>query len=99
VPVEVGPVSCVKVRELQHSGVLKVAGRLVAKQVRQFAATFEIEIHRQEGDVVCDVDETETVVELDAIEDRQCLRRDVNVVEVEIAMTVADPVLLNSLKK
>ena len=69
------------------------------KQVRQVAATFEIEIHRQEGDVVCDVDETETVVELDAIEDRQCLRRDVNVVEVQIAMTVADPVLLNSLKK
>src|SRR5437899_1649962 len=92
-------IAFVKIRDLQQVRVAKFAGRVSKQQIRQISAAFEVKIHCQEREIVRDVDETEPVVELDAIEDRQPVRREVNVVEVEIAMAIADSMLLHSLEK
>ena len=57
---------------------------------------FEIKIHREKCEIVRDVDEAEAVVELDAIEDGHRLRREMDVIEVQIAVAIANPTLLNS---
>lgn len=59
----------------------------------------EIKIHRQEGEVIRDVDEAEPVVEFDAIEDGCRFRREMNVIEVQVAMAIANPALLNTFLK
>ena len=51
----------------------------------------KIEIHREKRDVAGDVEMAEAVVELDAIVDVQRVIRHVDVVEVEVAMAIADP--------
>src|SRR5207249_9565929 len=83
-------------RQLQHLAVAKFARRISEKQICQVASLFEIEIHRQKGEIVSDIDEAEAVVEFDAIENRQCSWRDVDVIEVEIAVAIVNAMLLNS---
>ena len=62
-------------------------------------AAFEIKVHRQKCEIVRDVDEAEAVVKLDAIEDDVALRSDMDVIEVQIAVAIANPMLLNSFPK
>ena len=52
---------------------------------------FEVEIHRQKCQVVRDVDEAESIVELYTIEDGYRFRREMDVIETQIAMAIANP--------
>ena len=63
-------VALVEIRDLQHARVVELARGISEKQVPQVASAFEIKIHRQEREIVGNVDETESVIKLDAIEDR-----------------------------
>src|SRR5437899_1225377 len=65
-----GAITLVKIGNLQQAVILKFAGGGLQSQICQIAAAFEIEVHRQEGEIVGNVDETESVIKLDAIEDR-----------------------------
>ena len=75
-------IALVEIRDLQHSTVLKFARCVSEKRVSQVAPAFEIEIHRQKRDIVCDVDKAKAVVELDAVEDGNRFRREMDVVEM-----------------
>src|SRR5437764_8882093 len=92
-------IALIETRDLQHCDVLKLAHRISQKQICQVASPFKIKIHRQKSDVIGDIDEAEAIVEFDAIEDRKGIWRDVDVVEVEVAVTIANAMLLNSLAK
>ena len=92
-----GAIAFVKVRDLQHSGVAKFACRISEKQVSRVPSAFEIEIHCQKREVVGDVYETEAVVKLDAIEDGGRLRSEMDVIEVQIAVAIKNPVVFNPL--
>ena len=93
------PIALVEVYQLQHLGVAKFARCISQKQICEVASPFEIEVHRQKGEIIGDVDKAETVVEFDAIENRQCSWRDVDVIEVEIAVAIVNAMLLNSFAK
>ena len=93
------PIALVEIRQLQHLTVAKFERRISEKQICQVASPLEIEIHRQKGEIVSDIDEAEAIVEFDAIENRQCIWRDVDVVEVEIAVAIVNAMLLNSFAK
>ena len=59
--------------------------------------TFEVEIHREKGEIVRDVDEAQAIAELDAIENRDRFRRDVDVIEVQVAMAIANALFCDAL--
>src|SRR5207237_2709284 len=98
-PANKGAIALIETRDLQHCDVLKLAHRISQKQICQVASPFKIKIHRQKSDVIGDIDEAEAIIEFDAIEDRQCIWRDVDVVEVEVAVTIANAMLLNWIAK
>ena len=60
---------------------------------------FEIKVHGQKCEIIRDVDEAEAIVKLDAIEDGRRFRSNMDVIEVQIAVAIANPVLLNSFPK
>ena len=93
------PIALIEVRDLQHSAIAKVARSISQKQVSQVTSALEIEIHRQKREVVGDVDEAESVVELDAIKDGGRLRAKMDVIEMQIAVAIEDPMLLNAFKE
>src|SRR5439155_17433408 len=94
-----GAVALVEIRDLQHARVVELARGISEEQVPQVASAFEIKIHRQEREIVGNVDEAKPIVKLDAIEDSSRFRREMDVVEVQIPMTIANAVLLNPLAK
>src|SRR5438045_8349802 len=98
-PANKGAIALIETRDLQHGDVLKLARHISQKQICQVASPFKIKIHRQKSDVIGDIDEAEAIVEFDAIEDRKGIWRYVDVVEVEVAVTIANAMLLNSLAK
>src|SRR5437660_12022403 len=98
-PANKGAIALIETRDLKHCDVLKLAHRISQKQICQVASPFKIKIHRQKSDVIGDIDEAEAIVEFDAVEDRKGIWRDVDVVEVEVAVTIANAMLLNSLAK
>jgi len=69
------------------------------KQLRQIASTVEVKIHRQKCEIVGDINETKPVVKLDAIEDGGCFRSEMDVIEVQIAVAIENPMLLNPIAK
>ena len=78
---------------------MELACGISKEQIPQIASAFEIEIHRQKGEIVCNVKETESVVKLDAIEDGSRFRTEMNVIEMQIAMAIENPMLFNPLAK
>ena len=74
---------------------MKLAHRGLKKQIRQVASAFQIKIHPQKREIVCNVDETEAIVELDAIEDRGRGGSEMDVIEMQIAVAIENPMLLN----
>ncbi len=53
----------------------------------------KIQIHRQKSRIARDIKVAEAVVELDAVIDMQCVIRHVDVIEMQVAMAIADPAL------
>ena len=79
--------------------IVVVCGTRIAseKPLREIDVTMGGEVHREERDVRTDVRIAEPVVELDAIEDRElALVAEVQVLEAEVAVTVADPPVCDS---
>src|SRR5205823_8085671 len=66
------------------------------KQVSQIRAAFEIKIHRQKGEIVGDVNESKPVVKLNAIENRSRFRREMNMIQMQVAVAIENPMLLNA---
>ena len=55
----------------------------------------EVQVHRKKGRVVGHVHVAKTVVELDAVADVQGARRDMDVIEMQIAVAVPDAMLFS----
>ena len=78
-------------------GIAEFARGISKQEVTKLVLHLEIEIHRQKCEIIRDVDEAESIVELDTIEDGCRFRREMDVIEAQIAMAIANPPLLNAL--
>jgi hypothetical protein len=85
-----GAIAFVEIGQLEHAGITERARRGAQKQIREIVSSFEVEIHREKGEVVRDIDKAEAIVELDAVEDGDRVARDVYVFETQIAVTIED---------
>src|SRR4030095_12514831 len=60
---------------------------------REVRAPFEIQVHREESNVAGYIHVPKAIVKFDAVVDVERARRKVNVLEVQVAMAIANPVL------
>ena len=95
-PADEGAIALVEICYLWHACIPQFACSISEKQIPHVASAFEIKIHRQKGEIVGDVDETKPIVELNAIEDGRRFRREMDVIEMQIAMAIKNPMLLNT---
>jgi hypothetical protein len=58
--------------------------------------TVIVEIHRQKSDITSNVDVTKPIVKLDTIVNRERLRCHMNVLQMGVPVTIADPFLPNA---
>ena len=89
----IGAVAFVEVHQERHPVVVQRGRHLGGEVARQIGAALVIQIHREESRIVGHVHVAEAIVELDAVVDVDCARRDVNVFKVQVAVAVADALL------
>src|SRR5438045_5772599 len=64
--------------------------------LREIGPVSKVEVHGEKSHVARHIDETKPVIEFDAVVNRQCARGEVDVFEVQIAVSVANPPLAHA---
>ena len=92
----VSAVAFIEIHEAQHSAIAQSICQPRNEIPGQVRTTVVIKVHRQEGDVVGNVDVAEAIIKLDTIVDRERLRSEMNMLKMQIPVTVSDPVFTHS---
>lgn len=92
----VGAVAFIEINEAQHSAIAQSICQPRDEIPGQVRTTVIIKVHRQEGDVVGNVDVAEAIIKLDTIVDRERLRSEMNMLQMEVPVAIADPLLANA---
>ena len=91
----VSAVAFIEIREAQHSAIAQSICQPRNEIPGQVRTTVIVKVHRQEGDVVGNVDVAEAIIKLDTIVDRERLRSEMNMLQMEVPVAIADPLLTN----
>ena len=86
----IGAVALVEVEQREQPRILESAGEALREMAREFRVAGEVEIHRQERGVAGHVNVAEAVVEFDAVVNREAFPTEMNVLEVQVAVAIAD---------
>lgn len=92
---DIGAVAFVEIKKVEQSRIDERLSQTDGEMAGEIRPVVKIEIHREERRVAGDVDTAEPVVEFDAVVDRQPGRREMDVVEVQVAVAIANPILPN----
>ncbi len=92
----VGSVALVEVDDLVEIEVVALACVAGEQPLGEVDVPVPRQVHRQEREVGAHVGEPEAVVELDAVDDRRALAVQVNVLEPQVAVSVANPLRVDA---
>jgi hypothetical protein len=93
---DISSMAFVEVHQAHHALVIQGVYYPRRKLPRQISMAVKVEIHGQKSDIVGNVDVTEPVVKFDTIVDRHRCRGDMNVLQMQIPVTITDPLLANT---